>query len=240
MLKEIISDRLSEIKLTIEKACLKVNRDPSEIRLLPVSKTFSAEHVRAIHALGYDCVGENKVLEAKSKYEELKQLSNLKWVLIGHLQRNKVKYVAQFISEFHALDRVELAYKLNNALEKEKRIMPVFVQVNTSGESSKYGIQPHELEHFIEQCMPFTYIKIVGLMTLAIHSHVPTEVKQCFQLLKTLRDQISEKYPEIQRLSMGMSGDFELAIAEGATDIRIGQAIFGARSKPDSYYWPTE
>ena len=240
MLKEIISDRLSEIKLTIEKACLKVNRDPSEIRLLPVSKTFSAEHVRAIHALGYDCVGENKVLEAKGKYDELKQLSNLKWVLIGHLQRNKVKYVAQFISEFHALDRVELAYKLNSALEKEKRIMPVFVQVNTSGESSKYGIQPHELEHFIEQCLPFTYIKIVGLMTLAIHSHVPNEVRQCFQLLRTLRDQISKKHPEIQRLSMGMSGDFELAIAEGATDIRIGQAIFGARSKPDSYYWPTE
>ncbi|MDN5435173.1 MAG: YggS family pyridoxal phosphate-dependent enzyme, partial [Acinetobacter sp.] len=213
---------------------------PSEIRLLPVSKTFSAEHVRAIHALGYDCVGENKVLEAKSKYEELKQLSNLKWVLIGHLQRNKVKYVAQFISEFHALDRVELAYKLNSALEKENRVMPVFVQVNTSGESSKYGIQPHELEHFIEQCLPFTYIKIVGLMTLAIHSHVPNEVRQCFQLLRTLRDQISKKHPEIQRLSMGMSGDFELAIAEGATDIRIGQAIFGARSKPDSYYWPTE
>nr|WP_154131019.1 YggS family pyridoxal phosphate-dependent enzyme [Acinetobacter sp. RIT698] len=231
---------MSEIKLTIEKACLKVNRDPSEIRLLPVSKTFSAEHVRAIHALGYDCVGENKVLEAKSKYEELKQLSNLKWVLIGHLQRNKVKYVAQFISEFHALDRVELAYKLNSALEKENRVMPVFVQVNTSGESSKYGIQPHELEHFIEQCLPFTYIKIVGLMTLAIHSHVPNEVRQCFQLLRTLRDQISKKHPEIQRLSMGMSGDFELAIAEGATDIRIGQAIFGARSKPDSYYWPTE
>nr|WP_275424545.1 YggS family pyridoxal phosphate-dependent enzyme [Acinetobacter sp. AG3] len=231
---------MSEIKLTIEKACLKVNRDPSEIRLLPVSKTFSAEHVRAIHALGYDCVGENKVLEAKSKYEELKQLSNLKWVLIGHLQRNKVKYVAQFISEFHALDRVELAYKLNSALEKENRVMPVFVQVNTSGESSKYGIQPHELEHFIEQCLPFSYIKIVGLMTLAIHSHVPNEVRQCFQLLRTLRDQISKKHPEIQRLSMGMSGDFELAIAEGATDIRIGQAIFGARSKPDSYYWPTE
>ena len=217
-----------------------MNRDPSEIRLLPVSKTFSAEHVRAIHALGYDCVGENKVLEAKSKYEELKQLSNLKWVLIGHLQRNKVKYVAQFISEFHALDRVELAYKLNSALEKENRVMPVFVQVNTSGESSKYGIQPHELEHFIEQCLPFSYIKIVGLMTLAIHSHVPNEVRQCFQLLRTLRDQISKKHPEIQRLSIGMSGDFELAIAEGATDIRIGQAIFGARSKPDSYYWPTE
>lgn len=240
MFNETISDRLNEIKLAIEKACHKVNRDPSEIRLLPVSKTFSAEHVRAIHALGYDCVGENKVLEAKAKYEELKQLSNLKWVLIGHLQRNKVKYVAQFISEFHALDRVELAYKLNSALEKEKRIMPVFVQVNTSGESSKYGIQPHELEHFIEQCQPFSYIKIVGLMTLAIHSHVPTEVRQCFQLLRALRDQISKKHPEIQRLSMGMSGDFELAIAEGATDIRIGQAIFGARSKPDSYYWPTE
>ena len=207
---------------------------------MPDSKTFTAEHVRAIHALGYDCVGENKVLEAKSKYEELKQLSNLKWVLIGHLQRNKVKYVAQFISEFHALDRVELAYKLNSALEKENRVMPVFVQVNTSGESSKYGIQPHELEHFIEQCLPFSYIKIVGLMTLAIHSHVPNEVRQCFQLLRTLRDQISKKHPEIQRLSMGMSGDFELAIAEGATDIRIGQAIFGARSKPGSYYWPTE
>ena len=163
-----------------------------------MTKTLPAERVEQAYQLGFHCFGENKVLEAKGKYEALQHLP-IHWILIGHLQSNKVKYVAKFIDEFHALDSIKLAEKLNHRLVEVQRILPVFIQVNTSNEQSK--------------------------------------VRRCFQTLRLLRDDIQKTYPDIQRLSMGMSGDFEIAIEEGATDIRVGQAIFGARALPDNYYW---
>jgi len=227
---------LKKVQHTISLVCKRVNRDPAQVRLLPVTKTLSIEQIQQANQLGFRCFGENKVLEAKSKYEALQHL-NIDWILIGHLQSNKVKYVAKFIAEFHALDSYKLAEKLNHRLLLEQRQLPVFVQVNTSNEESKFGVQPEQALALIEQCQALTQLKVVGLMTLALHSQEPNEVRRCFQVLRELRDNIQKQYPEIQRLSMGMSGDFEIAIEEGATDIRVGQAIFGARNLPDSYYW---
>ncbi len=224
------------VQQQISATCQRIGRSPNEIRLLPVTKTLTAERVEQAYQLGFQCFGENKVLEAHDKYMLLKHLP-IRWMLIGHLQSNKVKFVAKFIDEFHALDSLKLAEKLNHYLTLEQRKIPVFVQVNTSNEQSKFGVKPEQALSLIEQCQQFSQINIVGLMTLAIHSQDLVEVRRCFRTLRNLRDSIQKVYPEVQRLSMGMSGDFETAIEEGATDIRIGQAIFGARALPDNHYW---
>ncbi len=231
-----LHDNINKVQQKIAEVCQRIGRNSEEIRLLPVTKTLPIEKIEQAFQLGYECFGENKVIEAKSKYETLHHLP-IRWILIGHLQSNKVKYIAQFIDEFHALDSIKLAKKLNHHLEKVQRILPVFIQVNTSQEPSKFGVEPEKALILIEQCQQLPHLKIIGLMTLAIHSHNSSEVRHCFQTLRLLRDDIQKKYPNIQRLSMGMSGDFEIAIEEGATDIRVGQAIFGARALPDSYYW---
>ncbi|MEN8320014.1 YggS family pyridoxal phosphate-dependent enzyme [Acinetobacter junii] len=234
-----LKDNIQEIQQQVDAVCQRIGRSPTEVRLLPVTKTLPAERVEQAYQLGFHCLGENKVLEAKGKYEALQHLP-IHWILIGHLQSNKVKYVAKFIDEFHALDSIKLAEKLNHRLVEAQRILPVFIQVNTSNEQSKFGVKPEHALTLIEQCQQFPQLKIIGLMTLAIHSQDPTEVRRCFQTLRLLRDDIQKTYPDIQRLSMGMSGDFEIAIEEGATDIRVGQAIFGARALPDNYYWPEQ
>ena len=231
-----LQQNFSEVQQQITAICQKIGRNPAEIRLLPVTKTLAIEKIEQAYQLGFCSFGENKVLEAKAKYEALQHLP-IHWILIGHLQSNKVKYVAKFIDEFHALDSLKLAEKLNHRLLLEQRKIPVFIQVNTSNEYSKFGVEPEQALALIDQCQQFTQFKIIGLMTLAIHSQDAVEVRRCFQTLRVLRDQIQKIYPDVQRLSMGMSGDFEIAIEEGATDIRVGQAIFGARALPDHYYW---
>lgn len=232
-----LQTNFQNIQQRIDRICNKLGRDPQQVRLLPVSKTLPISRIEQAYQLGFHSFGENKVLEAKNKYEALRHLP-IHWFLIGHLQSNKVKYVAKFIDEFHALDSIKLAEKLNQRLLLEQRKLTVYVQVNTSNEQSKFGVQPDQALNLVAQCQQLSQLRIVGLMTLAIHSQNPDEVRQCFKTLRLLRDEIQAVYPEVQRLSMGMSGDFEIAIEEGATDIRVGQAIFGARALPDQYYWP--
>lgn len=231
-----LQQKITEIRQRIQLACQKAGRKPEDIRLLPVTKTLPVQLIQLAYQLGFHYFGENKVLEAKAKHETLHDLP-IQWILIGHLQSNKVKYVAKFIDEFHALDSIKLADKLHQRLLVEKRQLPVYIQVNTSGEISKYGVEPQHALALVEQCQQFSQLKVVGLMTLAIHSQNSVEVRRCFKTLRQLKEQIQHVYPDVQRLSMGMSGDFEIAIEEGATDIRVGQAIFGARDLPDSYYW---
>lgn len=231
-----LRDNIHEVQQKIIEVCQKVGRNPEDVRLLPVTKTLAIDKIEQAFHLGFDYFGENKVIEAKNKHQTLQHLP-IHWILIGHLQSNKVKYVAEFIDEFHALDSIRLAKKLNHHLEQLQRTLPVFIQVNTSQEPSKFGVKPEQTLTLIEQCQQLPYLKIIGLMTLAIHSQNSSEVRRCFQTLRLLRDDVQKKYPNIQRLSMGMSSDFEIAIEEGATDIRVGQAIFGSRALPDSYYW---
>ncbi len=238
---EQIRQNLATVRERIDQACLAAGRDPQEVRLLPVSKTHSADYLRLAYAAGCRMLGENKVQEAYQKWQELEDLTDLEWSVIGHLQTNKARYVARFASEFHALDSLRLAQVLNQRLDIEDRHLDVLVQINTSGEKSKFGITPEEAPELIAQLAQFPRLRVRGLMTLAIHSTDQTAVRKCFVMLRELRDSLQSTAPEgmqLTELSMGMSGDFELAIAEGATIVRIGQAIFGAREQPDSFYWP--
>ena len=234
---EIIAN-LAAIQARINAACAACGREPDEVRLLPVSKTVPAERLHYAYAAGIRLLGENKVQEAYDKWQALAALEGLQWAVIGHLQSNKVKYVARFAAEFQALDSLDIAESLDRRLQQEGRSLDVFVQVNTSDEPQKYGIAPDTAAAFIHALPQYSSLRLRGLMTLALFSDDKDAVRRCFIRLRELRDRLRETNPAIAELSMGMSGDFELAIAEGATTVRVGQAIFGARRTPDSEYWP--
>ena len=234
---EIIAN-LAAIQARINAACAACGREPDEVRLLPVSKTVPAERLHFAYDAGIRLLGENKVQEAYDKWQALADLDGLNWAVIGHLQSNKVKYVARFAAEFQALDSLDIAEALDRRLQQEGRSLDVFVQVNTSDEPQKYGIAPDAAAAFIRALPQYSSLRLRGLMTLALFSDDKDAVRRCFIRLRELRDRLRETNPAIAELSMGMSGDFELAIAEGATTVRVGQAIFGARKTPDSEYWP--
>ena len=233
-----ITANLASIQARINAACTACGRDPAEVRLLPVSKTVPAERLHFAYDAGIRLLGENKVQEAYDKWQALSALSGLQWAVIGHLQSNKVKYVARFAAEFQALDSLEIAEALDRRLQQEGRSLDVFIQINTSDEPQKYGMTPDAADAFIRALPAYSALRPRGLMTLALFSDDHEAVRRCFVRLRELRDRLRETNPAIAELSMGMSGDFELAIAEGATTVRVGQAIFGARRTPDSEYWP--
>ncbi|NUU02972.1 YggS family pyridoxal phosphate-dependent enzyme [Herbaspirillum robiniae] len=234
---------LAAVRERIADACARTGRDPASVRLLPVSKTMPEERIRLAYAAGCRELGENKPQEACRKWEAMADLTDLRWSVIGHLQTNKAKLVARYAAEFQALDSLRVAEALQRRLEAEGRSLDVFVQVNTSGEASKFGLAPAETADFLARLPGFPSLRVRGLMTLAIFSADLERVRACFVTLRELRDQLRGKLPvgiSLDELSMGMSGDYEVAIEEGATVVRVGQAIFGARSTPDSYYWPQE
>lgn len=233
---------LAAVHARIAQACQRVGREPASVRLLPVSKTMDEATLRLAYAAGLRQFGENKVQEAHRKWEAMADLADLRWSVIGHMQTNKAKLVARFAAEFQALDSLRAAEALDRRLQAEGRSLDVFVQVNTSGEASKYGLNPADVAGFLRGLPVYSALRVRGLMTLALFSSEAARVRPCFVLLRTLRDRLRQDAPagiSLGELSMGMSGDFELAIEEGATVVRVGQAIFGARSLPDSHYWPT-
>ena len=233
-----ITANLASIQARIHAACAACGRDPAEVRLLPVSKTVPAERLHFAYDAGIRLLGENKVQEAYDKWQALSALPGLQWAVIGHLQSNKVKYVARFAAEFQALDSLDIAEALDRRLQQEGRSLDVFIQINTSDEPQKYGMAPDAAEAFIRALPAYSALRPRGLMTLALFSDDHEAVRRCFIRLRDLRDRLRDVNPALEELSMGMSGDFELAIAEGATTVRVGQAIFGARRTPDSEYWP--
>ncbi len=223
----------------ITAAAKRCGRDPQQIRLLPVSKTVPEERIRLAVQAGCTQLGENKVQEAKRKHAALADL-DVEWCVIGHLQTNKAKDVAAFAAEFHALDRLRVAEVLDRRLQAAGRGLDVYVQVNTSGEESKFGLAPEDALDFLRRLPQFASLRVQGLMTLALFSDDAARVRPCFAMLRTLRDRArDEGLVGSGGLSMGMSGDYEIAVEEGATVVRVGQAIFGARAVPDSYYWPS-
>ena len=233
---------LAIVHARIAAACQRAGRDPASVRLLPVSKTKPEAVLRLAYAAGCRMLGENKPQEAHRKWEAMADLGDLRWSVIGHLQTNKAKLVAQCASEFQALDSLRVAEALERRLQAEGRALDVFVQVNTSGEASKYGLHPDDVAAFLRELPAFSALRVRGLMTLALFSAEAERVRQCFVLLRKLRDRLRQDVPQgisLDELSMGMSGDYEIAIEEGATVVRVGQAIFGARPMPDSYYWPS-
>lgn len=231
---------LADVKERITRAAASVDRDPGEIRLLPVSKTVSEDRLRNAVAAGMAHLGENKVQEAHRKWQNLSDLE-VKWSVIGHLQTNKAKFVAEFATEFQALSSIKMAQALDRRLQAQGRSLDVFVQVNTSNEPQKFGLPAQEVGEFLTQMPQFNSLNVKGLMTLAVFSKDAQQVGACFDVLRNLRTELEQDVPEgvsVAELSMGMSGDYELAVARGATVVRVGQAIFGSRQTPDSMYWP--
>ncbi|MCE7039101.1 YggS family pyridoxal phosphate-dependent enzyme [Dyadobacter sp. CY312] len=239
-MSEHVMENLQVILERIEIACIKCGRDPKEVRLLLATKTVTAENIKIALQAGQTLIGENKVQEVKEKYESLKSVPHDKH-FIGHLQTNKVKDILKYdITCIQSLDRMDLAQKLHQRLLVENKTISVFIQVNTSDEESKFGVHPDEALELVKQVSELHTLKIKGLMAIGLFSAETEKVRACFKLLKTLQQRImSENIPNVSvdELSMGMSGDLETAIEEGATMVRVGTAIFGQRTYPDSFYW---
>ena len=223
-----VAANLARVRGRIDEACVAAGRDPREVRLLPVSKTHPPAVLEAAYAAGARIFGENKVQEAADKAEHFGDRPDLRWAMIGHLQSNKVRQVAAFADELHALDSLKVARGLHRALHELDRTLDVFVQVNSSAEPQKSGLAPADVEALLTELPALPTLRVRGLMTLALFSDDQAAVAACFARTATLRDSLP---PELlgRELSMGMSGDFALAIAHGATTVRVGQAIFGAR-----------
>ena len=229
---EQIAARVQSVRARIEAACAAAGRPAGSVELLPVTKTRPAGDVLAAHAAGCHRFGENKAQEAQAKAVELSATPGLEWVMIGHLQSNKARLVAGFASEFQGLDSLPLAAELDRRLQASGRRLDVLIQVNSSGEDSKFGLPPAEVARFASALEPFDALQVRGLMTLALPSPDAALVAACFERVRDVqRDLRQAPVPgqSYDELSMGMSGDFELAIAHGATVVRIGTAIFGPR-----------
>lgn len=233
-----VARNLDRVRARIAVAARRSGRDPDRVRLLPVSKTVSAQRLRSAIEAGCDEFGENKAQEAAAKSRELAD-TGVRWSFIGHLQSNKVRLVAGFAAEVQALDRIVIAEALDRHLQRLGRRLPVLVQVNTSGEASKFGLAPDEVAGFLAGLRPFDALEVRGLMTLALLSADDGAVRDCFVRLRMLRDRLRDNGFDLHELSMGMSGDYEVAVEEGATIVRVGQALFGPRPTPDSLYWPS-
>lgn len=224
----------------IQDACIAANRDPAEVRLLLATKTVPADRIKMALQAGQTLIAENKVQEIKEKYEALKDVPHESH-FIGHLQSNKIKEILKYgVSCIQSLDSLEVATKLHQRLLFENKKIDVLIQVNTSDEESKFGVHPDSAVALVQAIAELDTIRIKGLMTIGLFSAETEKVRQCFKLLQSIRDQIAAlhiPHVEMKELSMGMSGDLETAIEEGATIVRVGTAIFGKRAYPDSYYW---
>jgi pyridoxal phosphate enzyme (YggS family) len=235
-----ITHNLAVVRARIAAACARAGRDPASVELLPISKTVPPEKLRWAIAAGIRRFGENKVQEAQAKAEALAD-AGVEWSIVGHLQSNKAKFVARFAHEVQSIDRLSVAEALEKRCQAEGRGIDVLLQVNTSGEASKFGAAPADAAALLQGMAAFPSLRVRGFMTLAILSGDDGRVRECFRILRGLRDRLSGAAPadaSLAQLSMGMSGDFETAIEEGATIVRVGQAIFGPRALPDSHYWP--
>ncbi|MCT3774142.1 YggS family pyridoxal phosphate-dependent enzyme [Elizabethkingia anophelis] len=239
-MQDQIINNLQNILQRIETACIRSNRSPDEVRLLLATKTVPVNRIKQALAAGCTLIAENKVQELKEKYDDLKEIPHINH-FIGHLQTNKIKDILKYdVSCIQSLDRINLAEKLQQRLEAEDRTIDVLIQINTSGEESKFGIHPEKALELVKQVSELSALKIKGLMTIGLFSTETEKVRTCFRLLKELQQQIiSHNIPgvEMNELSMGMSGDLETAVEEGATIVRVGTSIFGQRIYPDSYYW---
>jgi PLP dependent protein len=234
-MNEIIQN-IKTINERIRIACTKCNRQTKDVRLLLATKTVSADKILLALQAGETLIGENKVQELKEKFYTLEEI-NHQTHFIGHLQTNKIKEVIKYAECIQSLDRLELAEALQKRLEFENKTIDVFLQVNTSYEQSKFGIAPEKALDFGMQVKQYDRLNIKGLMTIGLFSAETEKVRNCYSLLKKLQQQILNKDIPVHELSMGMSGDLETAVEEGATIVRVGTAIFGKRIFPDSYYW---
>ena len=227
----MLIDSYNLVKTRVQEALRRSGRE-EDVLILAVSKTRTVEEIRELYDAGVRDFGENYVQELMAKQPLLP--SDIRWHMIGHLQRNKVKYIAPFIYMIHSVDTASLADTIEKEAAKCGRVIPVLIEVNVAGEESKYGMTPAEVEQQIDQFLDLKRVRIRGFMTVAPFAEDPEEVRPYFKRLKQLSVDIQNKTIDnnidVGLLSMGMSGDFEAAIEEGASFVRVGTRIFGARN----------
>jgi pyridoxal phosphate enzyme (YggS family) len=235
-----IAANLAVVQRRIDMACLKAGRNSNDVRLLLATKTVDPQTIKIALRTGYTLIAENKVQEIKAKFEALKEVPHENH-FIGHLQSNKIAELLKYnILCIQSIDDFEKASRLNQRLIFERKTMRILVQVNTSGEVSKFGVHPDRAVELIRQIANLDAITVDGLMTIGLFSTDQDKVRACFKRLKQISHEVSLlEIPNVQmnELSMGMSNDLEIAIEEGATIVRVGTAIFGERPKPDGFYW---
>lgn len=226
---DIFSERLAKVRERIEAACRRAGRQPGEVRLLPVSKFQPPENIAEAAQCGLAVFGESRVQEARQKIPRCP--SNLEWHMIGHLQTNKVRDAVRLFQMIHSVDSQKLLEAIDAAGELTGRVMPVCIEVNVSGEGSKFGLAPESVPALLELANSLKRVAIAGLMTIPPIAKEPEAARPFFRKLRDLRDQWRRQTGfALNELSMGMSHDFEIAVEEGATIVRLGTILFGARA----------
>lgn len=230
----MLIENSSAIFKKISHAAMRAGRSPADVKLIAVTKTVGIEVIKEAIDAGLRIFGENRVQEARDKISNLKsQISNsrIEWHLIGHLQKNKSKYAVQLFDLIHTVDSMELTEELNKQAEKIGKIQRVLVQVKLSEEETKHGVAEKGLMPLLEKIKSLNNLKLEGLMTMPPFFEDPEKARLYFRRLREIRDDAEQKGFKLPELSMGMSNDFEVAIEEGATMVRIGTAIFGERKR---------
>jgi pyridoxal phosphate enzyme (YggS family) len=222
-----IKENLLRVMERIEKAAQRSKRDPSEIKLVAVSKTVEAARIKEAIEAGVSILGENYVQEAKRKIEEIGR--SVAWHFIGHLQSNKAKYVVYLFDMIHSLDNIPLAEELSRRAEQADRMIKVLIEINLSGEATKFGTDEGEILNLARRILQLSHLSLEGLMTMPPYFDSPEMSRPYYVKLRELKERLVREGIPMKELSMGMSNDFEIAIEEGATYVRVGTAIFGPR-----------
>lgn len=227
----MLQENLVQVEKNIETACQRAGRSRDEVTLIAVSKTKPVRMLQEAYDLGVRVFGENKVQEMTEKYEVLPR--DIHWHLIGHLQRNKVKYIIDKAELIHSVDSLRLAETIEKEAAKHQMTANILIEVNVAKEESKFGLMPEELDSFVDKISVFPHIRVKGLMTIAPFVSNPEENRPIFACLRKLSVDIARKNIDnitMSILSMGMTNDYQIAIEEGATMVRVGTGIFGARN----------
>jgi pyridoxal phosphate enzyme (YggS family) len=226
----VVRDNLKKVRERIAAACESVGRDPGEVKIVVVTKTHPAEVVREAIAAGINIIGENRVQEAEEKYNQVE--AHVEWHLVGHLQRNKVRKALSIFSMIESLDSSRLASEIEKESAKRDQITPCLIEVNTSDEETKFGVSPDKLAELVTEVIKFEHIKLVGLMTVGPLTEDKDKIRRSFVQLRELRDRVENIFGcYLPHLSMGMSDDFEIAVQEGATMVRLGRVLLGPRGE---------
>ena len=227
----MLKENLADVEAKIVKACENSGRQRDDVTLIAVSKTKPVETLKEAYDLGVRVFGENKVQELTDKYEALPK--DIQWHMIGHLQRNKVKYIIDKVALIHSVDSIRLAETIEKEAAKHNITANILIEVNVAKEESKFGLMPEELDELIDKIKDFNHIQVKGLMTIAPFVENPETNREIFRSLRKLSVDISNKNVDnvnVSILSMGMTNDYQVAVEEGATMVRVGTGIFGARN----------
>jgi len=232
MSEENLIENLKEVEENLRMAAEKSGRKREDITMLAVSKNHSLEDLKVLRQAGVKIFGENRVQELQEKDEKLKSEGIVQdWHFIGHLQRNKVKYLMRMENciMIESIDSLRLAKEVNKRAAKNERVIPVLIEINAAGDENKYGIKVEKAEEFLKKVLNFDNLNIKGLMTVLPYLDDPEELRPYFKKMKKLFDDLSKNVTQLEELSMGMTNDYQIAVEEGSTIVRVGTALFGER-----------